>query len=876
VRRTRRRILRVLTVGAVAAGSPLAYAVATATASSPLARVGSTPVLPHGARVGNAVPASSQLQLTIALQPRDPSDLQALATAMSTPGSPQFRHYLTVDRFAQRFGATSSQVSAVRSALQAQGLDVGTPTANDLTIPVTGTTAQVEKAFSVSESQVTLPGGRVAFANDQAPLLRASIARDVQGVIGLDDVARPQPQGLKRVRSASAPHLSGAQAAPGSQAITSGPQPCAQAVADSQGSNLGGGPGYTADEVASAYGMSAYYPGNEGAGQTVALVEFGPYSSTDIATYQACYGTSATLNNVDVDGGPGAFPTSGGDDGEAALDIDQVIGLAPRATVDIYQAPTTGNQADILTAIASQNVAKVTSSSWGACETLTGQSVINSESTTLQEMAVQGQSFFISSGDSGSLMCYQATHGTAQQNDSLSVIDPGAQPFATGVGGTYLGTASGTLPDNGSYAGEQVWNDGIQTDRSASASGGGVSNQWPMPAYQSGAAGALNVVQSSSSRTCGNQFCRQVPDVSADADPNSGYVVYSTDPTNGAQWGITGGTSAAAPLWAAFTALANASPTCRGLTVGFENPALYAIAGSAYAANFHDITQVSPFAPPGATGNDPHPGLNPQNPNSLYPVQAGYDMGTGLGTPVANVVGNSLCALRAPVYSVSVANPGAQLSIRGHAASLAVRGADSGSAALSYTAAGLPAGLTINPATGVITGTPSTNQSTTVTVAATDAFTNTGSTAFTWAVVTPGRPAAVSPKVSGLTMGKPKLAFVLRAGSFAPALQSVSITLPRGLSFAKKLKSLEKGITVKSGSAKVKFSVKASGGTLTITFKSAVPSVSLTLGSQALTISTSTMRNIRKHKVKTLTVTIRTTDASKRTVRFGITLTKLS
>jgi subtilase family serine protease len=872
VRGKRERILQVLTMGALAVGAPIAYGATTATASSPRVRVGSTPVLPHGARVGNPTPPTSQLHLTIALQPRDPSGLQVLATAVSTPGSPRFRHYLTVDQFAQRFGATSSQISAVRSALQAQGLDVGTPTVNDLTIPVTGTTAQVEKAFSVSESQVTLPGGRVAFANDQAPLLAANIARDVQGVIGLDDVARPQPQGLTRLRTANAAHLTRAHAAPGAQAVTSGPQPCAQAVGDAQGNNPGGGPGYTADEVASAYGMSANYPGNEGAGQTVALVEFGPYSTTDIATYQACYGTTATVNQVNVDGGPGAFPATGGDDGEAALDIDQVIGLAPKATIDVYQAPPTGNQADILTAIASQNVAKVTSSSWGACEAQTPPTVINSENTSLQEMAAQGQSFFISSGDSGSLMCYQTSHGTAQENDNLSVIDPGAQPFATGVGGTYLGSASGTLPDNGSYAGEQVWNDGIGSDGSASASGGGVSDQWPMPAYQSGAAGALDVVQSSSSRTCSTQFCRQVPDVSADADPNSGYVVFA----NGG-WVVTGGTSAAAPLWAAFTALANASPACRGLTLGFENPALYSIAGSAYAANFHDVTQVSPFAPGGATGNNPASEfINPGNPNNLYPVQAGYDMGTGLGTPVANVLSSSLCALRAPVYSVSVANPGTQLSIRGHAVSLAVHGADSGGAGLSYSASGLPAGLTINAATGVISGTPSTNQATTVTVAATDGFTNTGSAAFPWAVVTPGNPAAVAPRVSGLAKGKPKLVFVLHAGSFAPALQSVSISLPKGLSFAKKLKSLENGITIKSGSTKVKFSMTGSRGTLTITFKAAVTSVSLALANPAVTISAGTMHNIRKHKIKKLTFVIKTIDAAKRTVKLGITLNKLS
>jgi subtilase family serine protease len=847
---------------AVAVVTMVAWGGTPAAASNPRVRVGSVPRLPHGARVGHALPADHQLRLTVALQPRDPAALQAFATAVSTPGSPDFRSYETVAQFAQRFGAAPSEISAVAGALRAQGLSVGTPTSNGLTIPATGTVAQVQQAFSVSESQVTLASGRVAFANDQAPLLQANIARDVQGVIGLDDVTIPQPQGLAR------PHASRPQAAGQSaQAIGSGPAPCttASGIAATKG-------GYTADEVASAYGMSSYYPGNEGAGQTVALVEFGPYSSTDIATYQACYGTSTPVNNVNVDGGPGAFPTSGGDDGEAALDIDQVIGLAPKATIDIYQAPNTGNQADILTAIASQNVAKVTSSSWGECEALTPQSVINSENTTLQEMAVQGQSFFISSGDSGSLMCYQATRTQAQANVSLSVIDPGGQPFATGVGGTYLGNANQTLPDNGSYAGEDVWNDGIQGDGSASASGGGVSDQWPMPAYQSAAAGTLDVVQTASSRACANQFCRQVPDVSADADPNSGYVVFSNS-----AWGVTGGTSAAAPLWAAFTALANASPTCRGLTLGFENPALYSIAGSAYAANFHDVTGASPFAPTQNASNDPAPGQNPQgNPNELYPVQAGYDMGTGLGTPVANVLGTSLCSARAPVFTVTVASPGTQLTLKGHAVSLAVHGADSGSAGLGYSATGLPAGLAINPATGVISGTPTTVQTATVTVAAADAFTNGGSTSFKWSIVVPQKPTTKSVALTGLGKGKPKLTFSVAAGSFAPALKSVAVKLPGGLSFAKKAKSLSKGVTAKSGSRKLKFSLKLSRGVLTITFKAATTKASLTLAGPAIVVSRGEVTKARKHKIKKLTISLKTTDASHKTTSVPLSLKKLS
>jgi subtilase family serine protease len=849
-------------VAAVAAvGTPIMFGAGTATASSPRLAVGSAARLPRGARFISALQAGRQLHLTIALKPRDAAALRAFATAVSTPRSQSYGHYLTVGQFARRFGASPARIAAVSAALRESGLSVGEPTANHLMLPVTGTVAHVQRAFAVTEAHVRLPGGRIAFANDRAPLLPASIARDVQGVLGLDDVARQQPQDLVRERLA---HRSVAHAHP--RAVGGGPAPCSNAT------NATGGGGYTADEVAGAYGLGAYYPSDEGAGQTVALVEFEAYDPNDIAQYQVCYGTSTSVTNVNVDSGPGAF---NGDDGEAALDIEQIIGLAPKAAILVYQAPGSDTQAAVLNAIASQDTAKVISSSWGACEQIVGNAVMNAENTALQEMAAQGQSFFISSGDSGSTMCYQATRGTLQQDDSLNVIDPGAQPFATGVGGTLLGRADGTTPTDGSYAGESVWNDGggdVFGDQ-AGGTGGGVSSVWPMPSYQSSAASGLGVIQANSSRACGGQLCREVPDVSADADPNSGYAVYSTDPVFGTGWGITGGTSASAPLWAAFTALANASPACRGATLGFENPALYGLAGFAYAANFHDVTAASPITH--LANNDTFQGANPSNPGALYPTLAGYDMATGLGSPIGNALGNSLCA--ALFDSASIASPGNQLTITGQAVSLAVHGSSADNAPLAYSASGLPAGLSINPATGVISGTPTTGQTATVTVSVADALGKSGSTSFSWTVVVPGKPQASNARrLSGLGGRHPKLTFTVSAGSFAPALSSVTVKLPGGLSFAKKPKLLAKGLTVKAGATKVKVSAKVTRGALLITFKSAVTSASVTLAGPAISISKSEASKVRKHKVKQLTVALRATDTSNTSTNVTITFKKLS
>ena len=869
---------------------------ATALASTRV-RVGAKPTLPRGARVTSALPSTRRLRLTIALEPRDPAGLQALASAVSTPGSPDFRHYLSVPEFAARFGATPQQIQSVQSALRAQGLRIGKTRANNLMIPVTGTAGQVERAFSVSESQVALPGGRVAFANTQAPVLPSSAARYVQGVIGLANVALAKPQGLAVHRSR--PSSSGrAQTAPagggqaaGAQAIGSGPAPCSEASTDAPG-------GYTADEIAGAYGLESFYPNDEGAGQTVALYEQESYLPADIATYQSCYGTSAAVSNVDVDGGP----VTSGDHVEAALDIEQVIGLAPKADILVYQGPPDASPADIIGMIVSEDRAQVISSSWGLCEALTDPSVISAEDTSLQEAATQGQTFMASSGDSGSTTCYQATSGDAQPDESLSVIDPGSQPFATGVGGTTMGQVTNngndfTLPTDGSYPGEFVWNDGFPFANEASATGGGVSDQWPMPSYQADAAASLGVVSANSAMTCGGQLCRQVPDVSADADPQSGYEVFGEG-----SWEVVGGTSASAPLWAAFTALANASAVCQGVALGFVNPALYQLAGSSYQANFHDVTLASPFT--GAANNDAFGGGDSANSTSLYPLAAGYDMATGLGTPVGDNLGNSLCLAKPPTITVQVTNPGPQSTTAGQGVVLPVHASDSGRQPLTFSAVGLPAGLGIDASTGVISGTPSTAQSTTVTVTATDRFSNTGSTSFSWTVASPppappapafvkppapvnppalvkppappGRPTASSVKLSGLSRGRPSLAFVLAAGRNAAALKSVSISLPRGLSFAHGAKTLGRGIVVRSGGRKIRFTLRLIRGVLTITFRSSVRSASLTLGKPAITVGASEASRIRHHQIRRLTVNIRTTDTSRRTVKLALTLKNFS
>jgi len=853
-----KRAWHILLSGMLACAA-IGYSAAAAAASAARIRVGSTAPLPRDARVMGTIASATELHMTVALEPQDPAGLAAFATDVSTPGSPVFREYLSVSQFAQRFGSTPAHVAAVESALRDQGLDVGAVTANNLTIPVTGTASQVEQAFSVSLAQVTLRSGRTAYANAQAPALPSTIAPYVQGVIGLNNVTPDQPAGLSRPSGfsplsaqASRPHV-----------LTGGPQPCSDAAAVAEQS----AGGLTADEVATAYQFSSLYGAKDlGAGQTVALFEQQPYDPPDIAAYQACYGTDVPISNIDIDGGPGAYvsPSLGGSgDGESALDIEQVIGLAPDANILVYEGPQTST-VDILSAIVSQDRAKVISSSYGICEALTGGAIINSENTLLQEAAAQGQSFFISSGDSGSNMCFQAD----QSNTSLSVIDPGGQPFATGVGGTTLSGGGTSVYTPGGPAVQGVWNDGFVNSR-ASASGGGISSSFTMPSYQSTAPVALGVINANSSATpcAGQTFCREVPDVSADADPDTGYAVFS----DGA-WGVTGGTSAAAPLWAAFTSLANASPACRGLSIGFANPSLYHIAGTSYLNNFTDITLPSPIGPGFFANNDALAQFDiPGNPNDLYPVATGYDMATGLGSMIAPQLAASLCGLRAPVFTVSVANPGAQKTALKGRVALHIHASDSGAAALSYGGLGLPAGLSINASTGVVSGIPTVARTSTVTVSAADAFSNSASTRFNWTIL--GPPASSRASVRGLTDGDPKLAFTIAAGANAPALKSLVVSLPSGLSFSRSSGSLARGIVIKgSNGKKLKFKLSLKRGKLAITLGSGVKKAAVTISPPAIGVSASLATKVQRGKIKRLSISLQAVDTSHRTTRLTLTL----
>jgi subtilase family serine protease len=598
-----RKCALTLVIGLAAVTGPGALA-----AGPPARRVGSAPALPPGANIAGQVSGATRMQLAVALQPRDPSALESFATAVSTPGSPLYRHYITPAQFAQRFAPPSAQIEAVESSLRAHGLEPGPLSANHLSIPVTASAGGIERAFSLTLERVGLAGRRAsAIINTVAPRLDGSIAGLVQGVVGLSSAATPKPLYVR-------PH--GARLHATRHVATGGPQPCsaARAAAPSQAA-------YTADQIASAYGFSSLYgSGDEGRGQTVALYELEPYASSDIAAYQSCYGTHASVSNISVDGGAGGGPGQG----EAALDIEQVIGLAPRATVLVYEGPNSASSSpgsgyyDTWSTLIGQDRARVVSASWGQCESLVPPSDAAAEGTLFQEAAAQGQTIFSAAGDEGSEDCNGQTG--LLPNTQLAVDDPSSQPFVSGVGGT-------TLESLGPRPSERVWNSGGGLcgllGCGVGAGGGGRSSLWAMPSYQSGAPSFLHVAQSNS---------REMPDVSADADPNTGYLIYwngSGTVSGPVAWQGIGGTSAAAPVWASAIALINASNACGGALVGFANPALYTAAANRYGQDFNDIT----------SGNNDFTGTN----GGRYTAAAGFDMASGLGTPNASALIGTLC-----------------------------------------------------------------------------------------------------------------------------------------------------------------------------------------------------------------------------------------
>lgn len=546
--------------------------------------VSAAPELPLGARALRPAASSRRLEFDIVLRPRDPRGLRALATAVSVPASPAYRHFLRPAQFAARFGQPQAAIGSVDAALRDVGLAPGPVSANHLVIPVATTVGRARAILHTGFELYRLTSGRVALANTSAPQLPATVARLTEAVLGLNSLAAVLP-------AATRPAHQQRRALAAAPAVT-GPQPCPAAARLARRTDS-----WTYNQLASAYSFtSRSAAGREGAGMTVALFEQEPWRASDISRFQACYGTGALVSTVKVDGGAGHRPGV-----EAALDIETVIALAPRASLLVYEAPyslTSKSTIDEYTRIIDDDQAQVLSTSYGLCEQLTrfyNPGLIASENIVFEQAATEGISVFAAAGDTGSEGCERLSNRFKE----LTVQDPSSQPFLTAVGGTEL-TAIGPPPA------ERVWN---EARLRAGAGGGGISSIWPMPSWQKGP-GVIS--RYSSGRPChlARGYCREVPDLSASADPQRGYVIYFSG-----HWTVEGGTSAAAPLWAALLADIS-SREAPGAREGFLDPVLYSLP----KGTFNDIRR----------GNNDYTRTH----HGRYPATRWYDLASGLGSPI--------------------------------------------------------------------------------------------------------------------------------------------------------------------------------------------------------------------------------------------------
>ncbi len=808
----------------LALAAAVCLAVAAGRAGATLVRVGPRPALPPGAVFHGPVAPAQRLHITVTLRPRDPGALAAFARAVSTPGSLRYRDYLTPARFARRFGPTAAQVRVVERALRARGLRPGKLSAGGLSIPVTAPAGRVERAFAISLTRLSLPGRRTAIAAGAPPAIPAAAAPAIQAVVGLDTTSAPRPLlvrnrlgaglggGLGSVSTGGLPHAT-------AHAAAAGPQPCPAA---SQATSTPYGQGaHTDDQIASAYGFSGIYAaGDEGAGQTVAVYELEPNAPSDIAAYQACYHTHAAISYIPVDGGAGTGPGMG----EAALDIENLIGFAPDVRLLVYQGPNSiaggpgSGPYDVFSTIINQDRARVVSVSWGQCEPTVGRSAALAENTLFEQAAAQGQSIVAADGDTGAQDCYSSWAIPPQTQPAVD--DPSSQPFVTGVGGTTL-SALGPRPT------ESVWNTGglpLPQGVQQGASGGGVSSLWPMPAAQADSAPGLGVRSAADAgAACGNTggWCRAVPDVAADADPSTGYLYYwngsGSEAGQPAGWQGIGGTSAAAPLWAALLALADGSPACAGSPVGYANPALYRSAAGAYAAAFNDVR----------TGENDYTGTN----GGKYAAVPGYDPVTGLGTPNASTLIGQLCA-----DTVHLVAPGAERSTVHAAVSLRLHATDVPGQRLTFGAAGLPPGLKLNQATGVIRGHPTRRGRYLVDLTARDGQQATGSASLAWIIG--GAPRLTRVSLVTAPHGGADLSFTLTAARDAPPFRAIAVTLPSGLRLRARLGRPRRGVSVRTTGrhpARLRFTASVKRGrTITIVPRSPIGRLRISLRPPAL------------------------------------------
>jgi kumamolisin len=514
----------------------------------------------RGARLIHNSHPDQNIEVSIRIRSKAEAKRPELKRALSEPGFKQ----LTRADYEKTHGADPADVEKIKKFAQEYGLKVretGTELARR-TVMVSGTVSNLQKAFHVELKEYSHPSGNFR-GRIGALSVPSEYADVITGVFGLDNRRQAEPH-FRRL-SPPEKHKHNAPVS------TSSHDP---------------------NEVAQIYD----YPAGDGTGQCIGLIELGGgFQLDDLSTYFGSLKiTAPQVISVSVDGGTNSPTTPDSADGEVMLDIEVAGAIAPAAKIVVYFAPNTdqGFLDAITTAVHdSTNQPSVISISWGSAESnWTAQSMTNFDEA-FQSAAAMGVTVCVASGDNGS------SDGV---NDGNNHVDfPASSSFTLACGGTTLQAS------NGQIVNETVWDD----QPSGGATGGGVSDVFPLPTWQDGFDVPAPTVQAGG---------RGVPDVSGDADPNTGYNIRVDG-----EDAVFGGTSAVAPLWAGLVARMNQQ---LGKPIGFLNPLIYAQAVE--ASGFHDITE----------GN-----------NGAFTATEGWDACTGLGSPDG-----------AKLETVLTASPGAQ------------------------------------------------------------------------------------------------------------------------------------------------------------------------------------------------------------------------
>lgn len=507
------------------------------------------------------LPANQTMSLDVVLPLRDKAGLDAFVADVTNPASPNFHHYVTPAEFTARFGPTKNDYDTVVQYLAKYGFTITGGSRDGMDVQVVGPVSAVEAAFNVKmRTYQHDTENRVFFSPDREPV--TGLAIPLWHVSGLDNYSIPHPLLVKKTDYAMAHGIS----------------------PDAVVSHATTGSGPSASFLGSDM-RAAYYGGTlTGTGQNLGLFE---YYGTDLADLTTYYNNVHQTNNVPVtllstDGtSTSCTYSSGCDDTEQTLDMTQALGMAPGLSSLVMYVGSTDTA--IISAMTTHSPLPTTiGCSWGW--TPADPSTLD---PYFEKMAAQGQTFFAASGDNKTW---------SSRNEAW----PADDDYVISVGGTDLVTSSA----GGPWKSETAWVD----------SGGGISpDKIAIPSWQK-IAGVIN------SSNHGSTTYRNGPDVSA----NANFTFYTCADQTSCLANDYGGTSFAAPMWAAFVALANEQQANVGAkNLGFLNPTIYAEneSGGAltttYANTFHDITS-------GKAGT--------------YSAVVGYDLVTGWGSPKAALI----------------------------------------------------------------------------------------------------------------------------------------------------------------------------------------------------------------------------------------------